>query len=60
MADQTDTAPDDLPGVAQRLASALEALTARAFNRDLFPIEVKAAFAALDAHTALREMDAMP
>lgn len=41
--------------VAQQLASALDALTTLAFNRDLFPEQVKAAFEALDAHTALLE-----
>jgi len=33
----------------ERLRSALEALTDRAFRRCLFPVEVKAAFAALDS-----------
>ena len=41
--------------VVKQLASALNALTTRAFNRDLFPDEVRAAFAALDAHAALLE-----
>lgn len=35
---------------AQRLVAALEALTERAFNRCLFPAEVKEAFGALDAY----------
>lgn len=37
---------------AARLATALEALTERAFKRCLFPREVKDAFAALDAYNA--------
>lgn len=41
------------PGTAAaKLAAALEALVERAFKRNLFPAEVKAAFAALDAYEA--------
>lgn len=36
--------------VGDQLAKALEALTERAFRRCLFPAEVKAAMAALDAY----------
>jgi len=51
----TDNHPTETAAVAQQLAAALDALTTRAFNRDLFPDEVKAAFAALDAHMSLLE-----
>lgn len=44
--------PETTP--ADQLATALEALTERAFNRCLFPAEVRQAFAALDAYEAVR------
>ncbi len=45
---ETTTAPDER-SVSDDLANALEALMERCFNRNLFPHEVKAALAALDA-----------
>ncbi len=50
-------ASDSQTTVTEKLANALEALVERCFNRNLFPHEVKAAFAALDTHEKVSNDD---